>query len=431
VVKLIPVRPLFFISLIFVIQKIGVTVFMRGILIFILLSFSYALSAQDIQFPPDTIVESDGQYFMPYSAGLKEKTVKVAPDVARMKPSQVSILKRKLKTCIDLFSNDSVFNPFSGLKVIFREEIYSLNGINETAKWIPSSVEIGLYTTLAKDSMPYWESTPDAWITIHFNNPEKLVGNPVINNIYMEPVQTDSWQPWIEFDRISVPNRVTVVKKYDLPWFEPVTREDFILTLITFFQGSIEKAEKKAGASGGYLPSNLNPSSREAERQKFAVELDRIRKFDPALAEKLMQAYLEAEESGTPDIQNQKSNSLVDRNIMLNTWREAVRKLKAEMNAMSPVELKSQAWWSDTENSNVSGLTPSGFSGSRPLVRLNKNLIDKTRPGSSIQLIVAEWSMLPGLDFTDITGYNLAYDKISQLGKNLRLWKQVFELIDP
>jgi hypothetical protein len=404
---------------------------MRGIILLVLLLFFYGLSAQNIQFPADTIIEYDGQYFMPFSTGFKEKMLKVAPDVARMKPSQVSILKRKLKTCSGFFRNDSIFNPFSGLKAIFKEEIYSLDGINETVKWITSSVEIGIYTTLSKDSMPYWESTPDAWITVHFNNPWKLVGNPVINNIYMEPVQTDSWQPWIEFDRISVPNRVTAVKKNDLPWFEPVTREDFILTLITFFQGSIEKAEKKASLSTGYFASNQNPSSRETERQKYAVELEKIRKFDPALAEKLMQAYLEAEKSGTPEIQDHKSNTLVDRNIILNTWREAVRKLKAEMNAMSPVELKSQAWWSDTENSNVSGLTPSGFSGSRPLIRLNKNLIVKTKPGSSIQLIIAEWSMLPGLDFTDITGYNLAYDKISQIGKNIRLWQQIYDLIDP
>jgi hypothetical protein len=403
----------------------------RNSLLILFLLLFYGLSARDIQFPPDTIMESDGQYFMPYSAGVIDKSLKVASEVARMKPSQVSILKRKLSACTALFSNDSVFNPFSGLKTVFKEEIFSLDGINETVKWIPSSVEIGLHTTLSKDSMPYWESTPDAWITVHFNNPGKLVGNPVINNIYMEPVQTDSWQPWTEFDRISVPNRITAVKKNDLPWFEPVTREDFILTLITFFQGSIEKAEKKAGHPASYLTSGLNPSSRESERQKYAAEMEKIRKFDPALAEKLMQAYLEAEESGTPEIQDQKSSSLVDKNIMLNTWREAVRRLKAEMNAMSPVELKSQAWWSDTENSNVSGLTPAGYSGSRPLVRLNKNLIDKTKPSSSIQLIIAEWSMLPGLDFTDITGYNLAYDKISQLSKNLRLWQQIYDLIDP
>jgi hypothetical protein len=399
------------------------------LLVLFILSFLYKLSAQDIPIPPDTIIESDGQLFMPYSAGIKEKSLKVASDVARMKPSQVSILKRKLSACTAFFSNDSVFNPLSGLKVVFKEEINSVDGINETLKWIPSSVEIGIYTTMSKDSMPYWESTPDAWITVHFNNPWQLVGNPVINDIYMEPVQTDSWQPWIEFDRISVPNRVTAVKKNELPWFEPVTREDFILTLITFFQGSIEKAEKNAGHTTGNFASNPNASSREIERQKYSAEMEKIRKFDPTLAEKLMQAYLEAEKSGTPETQDQKSNPLMDRNIMLNTWREAVRKLKAEMNAMSPVELKSQAWWSDTENSNVSGLTPSGFSGSRPLVRMNKNLIDKTKPSSSIQLIIAEWSMLPGLDFTDITGYNLAYDKIAQLGKNIRLWQQIYDLI--
>jgi hypothetical protein len=404
---------------------------MRGIIILVLLSFFFFTAAQDVHIPADTIVESDGQYFMPYRPGIKEKTLKISPDAARLRPSQVSILTRKLKTCTSLFSSDSIFNPFSGLKLLFREEISSIDGIHETVKWIPSSVEIGLYTTLSKDSVPYWESTPDAWITIYFNNPWKLAGNPVINNIYMEPVQTDTWYPWIEYDRISVPNRVTAVKKNDLPWFEPVTREDFILTLITFFQGSIEKAEKKAVSSAALLTSKTNPVSQETERQKFDNELKRIRKFDPALASKLMEAYLEAENPVPPDILNQKSNTPVDRNIMLNTWREAVRKLKAEMNAMSPVELKTQAWWSDTENSNVSGLTPVGYRGSRPLVRLNKNLIDKTKPGSSIQLIIAEWSILPGMDFTDISGYNLAYDKISQIAKNLRLWKQVYDLIDP
>jgi hypothetical protein len=405
----------------------GMTGFMRGAFLLVLLLIYNRLSAQDIQFPADTIIESDGQHFMPYSAGIKDKTLKVASDVARMKPSQVSILKRKLNTCSAIFSNDSVFNPFSGLKVVFKAEIYPLDGSNETVKWIPSSVEVGVYTTLSKDSSPYWEPTPDAWITVHFNNPEQLVGNPVINNIYVEPVQTDSWQPWIEFDRISVPNRVTAVKKSDLPWFEPVTREDFILTLITFFQGSIEKAEKETRYPYGTTPRSLQVS----EHEQYEKEIEKIRKFDPALADKLMEAFLAGEKSGTTAGQENRTTTSLDKNIMLNTWREAVRKLKAEMNAMSPVELKSQAWWSDTENSNVSGLTPAGYSGSRPLVRLNKNLIDKTKPGSSIQIIIAEWSMMPGLDFTDITGYNLAYDKISKLSKNLRLWQQVYDLIDP
>jgi hypothetical protein len=101
------------------------------------------------------------------------------------------------------------------------------------------------------------------------------------------------------------------------------------------------------------------------------------------------------------------------------------------MNAMSPMERKSQAWWSNNEESNVSGLTPSGYSGSRPLVRLNKNLIDRTRPSSSIQLIVIEWSMIPGTEFEETGGYNLAFSKLSQLSQQEKLWEEVFRMLEP
>lgn len=386
-----------------------------------------ALHAQDFTIPKDTVLEADGQFFMPYYPGTIERSLTVDPGIARLRPSQVNLLKRKLSACSELFSKDSLLQNLSGMNVRIREEIYDLDGLNDQYKWIPSSVEIGLYTILAKDSQPFQEATPDAWVTIHFNNPEKLVGNPVIQNIYIEPVQTDSWHPFSEYDRISVPNRVTAFKKNTLPWFEPVSREDFILTLITFFQSSIEKAEKR----------NPNPAragaesvGRATEKERFMLEMEKIRRYDPALAETLIQTYEAAGKEAAASNPGSSPTNTVDNNIMLNTWREAVRKLRAEMNAMTPLELKSQAWWSDMEDSNVSGLTPAGFSGSRPLIRLNKNLMDKTKFGSSIQLIVAEWSMMPGLDFTDITGYNLVYDKLSQLAKNMKVWQKVADQVD-
>ena len=101
------------------------------------------------------------------------------------------------------------------------------------------------------------------------------------------------------------------------------------------------------------------------------------------------------------------------------------------MNAMSPAERKTQAWWSNTEESNVSGLTPAGYSGSRPLVKINKNLIDRTKPASYIQLMVVEWSMIPGTEISETTGYNLAYEKLSKLGKKDALWLRFFDMIDP
>jgi hypothetical protein len=404
---------------------------MRRIFLYtVLFLFATCVRGQENTFPADTIIESDGQYFMPFSPGIKEKTTRIAPEVARMKPSQVSLLKKKLAECSNLFLADSSLSDLTGVKMKITEEIYPMDGINDLVKWIPSSVEVGLCSTLARDSLPFWESTPEAWLTVHFNNPRKLVGNPVINNIYIEPLLTGTNEPWEEYDRISAPNRITVARKNNFPWFEPVSREDFILTLITFFQGSIEKAEKKAGQRRQPVASSA-VSPEEAERRKYAAELEKIRKIDPALADKLMQAYLSAEESGDTGDQLTRQGTPMDNNIMLNTWREAVRKLKAEMNAMSPVELKSQAWWSDTEDSNVSGLTPAGYSGARPLIRLNKNLIDKNKPGSAIQLIVVEWSVLPGTEFSDISGFNLAYSKISLLGNNQKLWQQLFDLLEP
>jgi hypothetical protein len=385
---------------------------------------------QEEQISENSIVESDGQYFMPYSKGVKEKTIVVNSEVAKLRPSQVSAIKRKLKSCTSCFYNDTLFNPLVGLKVVFKEEIGQMDGINDLVRWIPSSVEIDFFTTLSKDSFPFWDATSDAWMAIHFNNPKKLTGNPVIDDIYLEPVETGIFAEWTEYDRVSVPNRIRAVKKSNVPWFEPVSREDFILTLITFFQSSIEKAEKTNVKSSSRSASNPVLSEKDEERKKFSGDLEKIRRYDPELADNLMQSFIEFEKSSLPANSENDNTNRMDKNIMLNTWREAVRKLKAEMNAMSPLERKSQAWWSNTEDSNVSGLTVAGFSGSRPLVRLNKNLIDKTKSGSLIQMIVTEWSVPPDSDFSDMSGYNLVYDKISQLGNNKKLWEQVINLID-
>ncbi len=399
------------------------------IAVFFLFTWQFQVKAQPEGISSDTILEFDGEYFMPWSDGIIETSLKVAPEVARVRPSQVNLLKKKVTLCASYFQSDSLFNPFNGLKVAIRSSILPMVSISGEAKWIPSEVETAIYATLAHDSLPAWNPEPDARVTVYFNDPRQLVGNPVINDIYVEPRESGLLFNWSELDRISVPNRIIAAKNNNLPFFEPVSREDFILTLINFFQTSIEKAEKKSSPTTTTTEANKTPERREIERLKFSNDLEKIRKMDPELAEKLMQAYLEA---GLPAAENASHTPTpVDQLIVLNSWREAVRKLKAEMNAMTPMERRSQAWWSNNEERNVSGLTPPGYSGSRPLVRLNKNLIDTTRPTSSIQLIVAEWSMLPGSEFGETLGYNLAFEKLSQLSRQKKLWEQIYQLLDP
>ncbi len=403
------------------------------IILFFLLTGTSQLSAQARSARHNTIAEFEGQHFMPYAEGVTSSSMMADPGISKTLQSQVNLLKKKLDSCTEVFREDTLFQNIQGLKVTFNARISQVTGTKEQGRLLTSSLEAAIFTTLAKDSLPSWETTPDARVTLHFNNPRLLAGSPVINDIYVEPRETGRFLQYPELDRISVPNRVVAVTHSDFPLFEPVSREDFILTLISFFQGSIEKAEKQGNHSPiqSMEPSHSTLTSKEIEKQKFSADLEKIRKVDPELAEKLMQAYIEV---GLPSAENSispKDGTPVDHIIVLNSWREAVRKLKTEMNAMSPAERKTQAWWSNTEESNVSGLTPAGYSGSRPLVKINKKLIDRTKPTSSIQLIVVEWSMIPGTEISETTGYNLAYDKLSRLSRHEIIWRRVFEMIDP
>jgi len=392
--------------------------------------------AQPLQVHPATIVEYDGALFMPYHETPVEVSYFTDPGIARRSPSQVTILKKKLEACTALFSQDSLLKSPRGLKVTYRGTVLPPPAIQTGQKSIMASFETALYTTLARDSAPAWEATPDARVTIWFNNPAKLAGSPVINDIYVEPRTTGDFFGHPEMDRISAPYRIVAVKNNTLPFFLPVTREDFVLTLISYFQSSIEKNEK----TGNRLPTatvhDTPHQKREDGRVKFYNDLEKIRKMDPELADKLMQAYLEAGVPGAGNGQggsgqgSSQGSGQVDQNIVLNSWREAVRKLKTEMNAMSPTERKSQAWWSSTEETNVSGLTYPGASGSRPLVRINRALIDPTLAPSSIQLMVVEWSMVPGTGFSETTGYNLAFGTLSHLSTEENLWIPLFRLSD-
>jgi hypothetical protein len=385
------------------------------------------IEAQNAVDSVNVVLEYEGEYFMPNSFGIIEESLSVSPELNRKKPSQVSLIKRKLELCSSLFKKDSIISHSNGLKIILKKEIGPMDGYSELVRWIPSKFEVAIYTTLARNSMPSWNNQPDASIIIYFNNPGKLVGNPIIHDIYLEPNEISDFYQWPEFDRISTPNRVISFKNNDLEYFEPISREDFILTLIAYFQGSIEKTEKEAVTRANSPGISSKAPGKENDLKKYAEDLEEIRKFDPQLADKLMQAYIAAGGSSVAE----ESGKEVDNIIVLNSWREAVRKLKAEMNSMSSLELKSQAWWSNTEESNVSGLTPAGYIGSRPLIRLNKNLIDKTKPLTSTQLIVAEWSVLPGTEFEETGGYNLAYHRLSEMGLDEDLWNQISKLLDP
>ncbi len=401
----------------------------RLILLFLSYLFCLTAEAQESEPSPFTVVEFGGEFFMPFSGGVLEQSLELSPGIARMKPLPVHRMKQKLDSCLSLISHDSLFGSMKGIKGVLTGKISPAGGGSEPFPWLPASLDVSLYATLAREGLPAWDGQADARFTIHINDPAKLVGNPVIRDIYPEPELTGTFFGRPEYRRLPLPGRAVVIKNNPFPLFEPVSREQFILELIGFFQKSIENSEKKSvNGKPAQPPPVVTP--REDEMQKIREYLDGIRKYDPFLADRIGSIY---RESGVLQDEKEPGDGQhgIDRQIVLNSWREAVRKLIAEMNAMSPVERKAQAWWSSTEESNVSGLTPAGFRGARPLVRLSRKLMDPTRPAGDIQLMVVEWPVNPGTLFSETSGYYLALSQLMELSRREPLWKQIFSLADP
>lgn len=400
------------------------------LLVFIFQWWVTPVSAQEIPPVQDTIVEYEGQLFMPRYEAVIENSFFVAPEVTKLRIPSTNQLKKKMELCASFITNNGLVSVKKGLRIVLRGEITPVAHMVKPITWLPAHLKVSFFATLAKEHEPYWEVDPDAYIDIHFNNPGKLVGDPVINDIYIEPPCGFVSTGRTDFEKIHDHSRVVALKRNNPEFFIPVSREDFIMTLVSYFQTSIEKEEKQNPPFPSVSGVSAGSSAEETENLKFREYLQEIRKYDPELADDLEQVYLKSREKREGSLHDKENKGNVDRIIVLNTWREAVRKLKTELNAMTPLERKSQAWWSNTEDTNVSGLTPQWTSGSRPLVRLNKNLIDKSKPLSDIQLITVEWSIVPGTSFSDTNGYNLAYQTVSELGLHQELWDRLYSLLD-
>jgi hypothetical protein len=395
----------------------------------ILLCSCWILRAQKTGTGQEIVSNYRGPGLTPFHEGLIEKNIFISPEIIRLKPSPFLSLKNKINTCLSFFSNDTLYGSMKGVRITFTGRATLSKDKSSPSQFPVFGIEVGFHTIHSGDSIPLWSGDPDAWLTVTFNNPLKLTGYPIIQDIYEEPLVTGDFFGHREYHRISVPHRMVAVKNNPGAFFDPVTREDFLLTLISYFQMSLDKEEKPQTQPSKEPVLQATQWNRENAFKKFEEHLKEIRKYDPLLAQRLEAAY--REEISAKGIQPLPGDiNKVDRIIALATWREAVRKLKAEMNAMSPLERKSQAWWSNSENANVSGLTPAGYSGSRPLVRINKNLVDKSRSPSDIQLIVIEWPEILVPETQDQTGFNPASSKLFRILENETLWNQVFTMLN-
>jgi hypothetical protein len=406
----------------------------------ILLAIFYAVSVIWLAVPvfsqtkpvfSDEIILYRGERFMPFIDGPVEENSFSSPDFSRQQLRMVGTMRENLVNASAVMKSCELFHPPQGFKLSIQSNtLPPVEFLNNES--LSGSIRLELFVTMVCNERPCYDKKTDASVTLIFNDPSQLAAIHVMDDIWIQPRKISDFYGHPVYKLYSGRREITVVSNSDIPLYLPVMREDFIMTLIRHFGAIISEEEKLAS-----LPQakdkllSLSQEERAERNSEFKEAYASMFRFDPLLANKLKDNFEEAERR-LSEAQSDTSLSITQAqfvNMQVNVWREGIRKLRAELNAMSPSERRSQAHWSESEQMNTSGLTPPGYPGSNPVARINPLVIDNSRPITDIQLITIEW----GVDIAPYTsfkqGRSLQYHKLFELSQCEDAWKQIFEMV--
>jgi hypothetical protein len=241
-------------------------------------------------------------------------------------------------------------------------------------------------------------------------------------NIYYSPRKTADIAGFPLFE-----NTVLVVAKEPRPYWVPVSREEYLKAAISFYQAELAKHRKQLAA----IPDSPyqdwlkgKEERRKSREQAYAA----IKKMDAAKADEYlkkaeeMEAAMEAKLKPLPPegARLKADDDSVD--------RQAIDALQRELAAMTPAERRSQAWRGRIDEKKIganffSQLVPAGSAEAGPLVTLNPEFFDKSKPRSAVQLITIHmyWE-----------GYSASHIGVIRLNEMLATtnWAKIAALLD-
>jgi hypothetical protein len=379
----------------------------------------------------DEIVLYRGERFMPFIDGAFEEYTIPSTDFNRQQLRMVGTMRDKISAASAILKSCQIFQPPQGFKLVLYSQALAPVDFYENES-LGGSLRFELFVTMVCNEKPCYDKKTDATVTISFNDPTKLAALHIMDDIWVQPRKISDFLGQPVYRLFNGRREITVVTENELPLYVPVTREDFIMTLIRHFRDIIVEDEYLAA-----LPQSketlLSFSDEENGNRKadFEKAYNNMFRFDPLLARKLKDNFEQTEQK----LKEAKSDSTVYItqsqyiNMQLSVWKEGIRKLRAELNAMSPSERRSQAHWSESETMNTSGLTPPGHPGSNPVARINSQVIDNSKPETDLQLITIEWGVdtAPYASFKQ--GRSLQYHKLYEFSQCGEVWENLFSLV--
>lgn len=379
----------------------------------------------------DEIILYRGERFMPFIDGALEEYTIPSADFTRQQLRMVGAMRDKISEASAILKTCQIFHPPQGFKLVVHSQALPPVDFHNN-KSLSGSLRFELFVTMVCNEKPCYDKKTDATVSITFNDPTRLASTHIMDDIWLQPRKISDFFGCPVYRHFNGRKEITVVSGNILPFYLPVTREDFIMTLIRYFGEMIAEDEIKAA-----LPQSketqiiLSDAENGKRKDNFEIAYNSLFRFDPLLARKLKENFIQAEQK----LEEAKSDSTIIVtesqyiNMQLNVWREGIRKLRAELNAMSPSERRSQAHWSESETMNTSGLTPPGHPGSNPVARINPQIIDNSKPETDIQLITLEWGVdtAPYASFKQ--GRSLQNHKLYEFSQCREAWEELFTLL--
>lgn len=379
----------------------------------------------------DEIVLYRGERFMPFIDGALEEYTIPSTDFTRQQLRMVGPMRDKISAAAAILKSCQIFQPPQGFKLVLYSQALAPVDFYENES-LGGSLRFEFFVTMVCNEKPCYDKKTDATVTITFNDPTKLAALHIMDNIWVQPRKISDFLGHPVFRLFNGPKEITVVTENELPIYVPVTREDFMMTLISHFRDIIVEDEYLAALpQSKETPLTFSDKENGNRKADFEKAYNSMFRFDPLLARKLKDNYEQTEQK----LEEAKSDSTIIitesqyLNMQINVWREGIRKLRAELNAMSPSERRSQAHWAESETMNTSGLTPPGHPGSNPVARINSQVINNSKPETDIQLITIEWGVdtAPYANFKQ--GRSLQYHKLYEFSQCREAWENLFTIV--
>ncbi len=403
--------------------------------------------AQQKPFSNEVVFCKNGNEMMPFVKGevIKEDFNKDAYSLSLLPKPYIDMFRERINQITAIISSWDKLNSPQGFKAIFGKSVNTWEYRNEFKlleddSWSVTAANVELYFHpffKGIDGNPFINRKVSSAAYLYLNNPFVLAGAALIEDIYPSPRKIADFHgsPVFQTNR----QEITIISVKSIPFFIPVSQEDFLQTLIANWESRIEKDR----------PYQLQPESKQnmkimaagkAERQaEMEDAYQELLKYDKNAAEIFRKTFFEAEEMILAESMGNDSelSGEVVAGESIKFIQEIIHELESELASLSPEERQQQAFYDVNvmeDFNNQSGLVPDGnLTNSDPLVRINKQLVDPADP--NLQLIAIRWFVganadIPRLYNEGKDGHLLADFNMAELYKQKRIWKEITGLLN-